>query len=89
MSLETLPWVNSSANTLARLPFPAVGIVAGAVISIAATRVIEKMLYGVSATDPAAFAGVVVLLALVALVASWVPARRASRTEAMDVLRAA
>ena len=65
------------------------GIVAGAVISYWATDAIEKMLFNVSATDPLAFAGVMALLALVAVLASWVPARRASRTEAMEVLRAA
>jgi predicted permease len=67
----------------------AFGILAGASIAFLATRVIEKMLYGVSATDPTAFALVVLLLAAVALIASWVPARRASRMEAMEVLRAA
>lgn len=66
-----------------------IGIVAGALISFWATRLVEKMLYGISATDPTAFAGVILLLAAVALIASWVPARRASRMEAMDVLRAA
>jgi predicted permease len=66
-----------------------IGILAGALISFWATRIVEKMLYGVRATDPAAFAGVILVLAVVALLASWVPARRASRMEAMDVLRAA
>jgi ABC-type lipoprotein release transport system permease subunit len=45
------------------------------------------MLYGVTATDPIAFAGVTSLLAAVALLASWLPARRAARAQAMDVLR--
>jgi len=65
------------------------GIITGALISFGATRVIGKMLYGVSATDPAAFIGVMLLLAAVALVASWVPARRAARADAMEVLRSA
>jgi putative ABC transport system permease protein len=63
------------------------GIAVGAIAAFAVTRTIQKMLYGVSATDPAAFAAVMLLLALVALIASWVPARRAARVEAMDVLR--
>jgi putative ABC transport system permease protein len=46
------------------------------------------MLYGVTATDPTAFAGVVILLTVVATVASWIPARRAARVPAADVLRA-
>jgi putative ABC transport system permease protein len=65
-----------------------IGIAVGLVASYAATRMFESMLYGVSATDPAAFAAVVALLALFALLASWLPARRAARAEAMDVLRA-
>jgi ABC-type lipoprotein release transport system permease subunit len=45
------------------------------------------MLYSISASDPVAFAGVVALLGVVAVGASYVPARRASRIEPMDVLR--
>jgi putative ABC transport system permease protein len=41
----------------------------------------------VSTTDPLAFAGVLVMLCVIALVASYLPARRASRLEPMDVLR--
>ena len=63
------------------------GIVVGALVAYAATRLIAKMLYGISATDPVAFAGVVLVLAAVALLASWIPARRAARVQAMDVLR--
>ncbi|HMC55263.1 MAG TPA: FtsX-like permease family protein, partial [Gemmatimonadaceae bacterium] len=64
-----------------------VGIVVGVAGALAATRVIASMLFDVSATDPVAFGGVVGLLVLVALLASWVPARRASRAQAMDVMR--
>jgi putative ABC transport system permease protein len=63
------------------------GIVIGALGAFAATRLIESMLYGVSARDPLAFAAVVVMLVLVAIVASWLPANRAARVEAMEVLR--
>jgi ABC-type lipoprotein release transport system permease subunit len=45
------------------------------------------MLYSISASDPVAFAGVVALLGAVAVLASYVPARRAARIEPMDVLR--
>ncbi|MEX2152029.1 MAG: ABC transporter permease [Gemmatimonadaceae bacterium] len=63
------------------------GIVIGALAALGATRLIASMLYGVSATDPLAFGAVVVTLTLVATLASWVPARRAARVKAMDVLR--
>ena len=65
----------------------AAGIVAGTAASIAATRLISGLLYGVSPTDPVSFAAVIVLLALVALSATYVPARRAARVAPMDILR--
>ena len=65
----------------------AVGIAVGALASFAATRTIEKMLFGIRATDPLAFAAVILMLAAVAILASWLPARRAARVEAMEVLR--
>jgi putative ABC transport system permease protein len=64
-----------------------VGALVGVVGAFAATRLLAHMLYSISASDPVAFAGVVVLLGAVALAASYVPARRAARIEPMDVLR--
>jgi ABC-type antimicrobial peptide transport system permease subunit len=64
------------------------GIVIGVAASYVVTRMFASMLFGVTATDPQAFGGVVTLLALFAMAASWLPARRAARAEAMDVLRA-
>ncbi|MDB4910314.1 MAG: permease, partial [Gemmatimonadetes bacterium] len=63
------------------------GAAVGAVAALATTRVLKTLLYSVSATDPVAFGGVLVMLCIVALVASYLPARRASRLEPMDVLR--
>ena len=63
------------------------GIAVGAAMSLAATRLVEKMLWGVSATDSVAFGGVIAILIVVALLASWVPARRATRVQAMEVMR--
>jgi putative ABC transport system permease protein len=63
------------------------GIVIGAVTAFAVTRLIANMLFGITPTDPLAFGGVVVTLTAVAIVASWIPARRAARVQAMDVLR--
>ena len=59
----------------------AIGIVIGVVAALAMSRVLRSLLFGVSATDPATFAGVALLLALVAVLASWLPARRAARIE--------
>ena len=51
------------------------------------SRVVSAFLVGVSATDPITFAGVPALLLAVAIVASFVPARRASRVDPVDALR--
>jgi len=64
-----------------------VGATVGALAAFASTRVLGTLLYSVSATDPLSFVGVLVMLCVVALVASYLPARRASRLEPMDVLR--
>ena len=65
----------------------AAGLIAGLLLSLASTRVLETLLYGVSAADPATFAAVTVLLLTVALVAAYVPARRATRISAAAALR--
>ena len=64
-----------------------VGIAAGAAASLGLTRLLGTLLYEVSPTDPAAFVMMVALLTLVALLASWLPARRAARVDVMDILR--
>src|SRR5205807_3073053 len=57
------------------------GIVIGLVGAFVVTRLLGSMLFGVKATDPATYAGVVALLGIVALVASYIPARRAARVD--------
>jgi ABC-type antimicrobial peptide transport system permease subunit len=66
------------------LPGVAVGIVGG----LALSRLLRGMLYGVSAADPVTFVAVAMLLTGVALVAAWLPARRATRVDPMSAIRA-
>jgi ABC-type lipoprotein release transport system permease subunit len=60
----------------------------GVAIALVATHAIQAQLFGVGARDPAVFVGAAVVLLLVALVASWVPARRAARVDPQIALRA-
>jgi ABC-type antimicrobial peptide transport system permease subunit len=66
----------------------AIGVVAGLAGTLALNRVIKSMLFGASATDPLVFAIVTFALATVAMLASWVPARRATRVDPIVALRA-
>jgi putative ABC transport system permease protein len=63
------------------------GAAIGLVICSLVTRVLERVLFGVSTLDVAAFAGVPLLLLLVALMATLIPARRAVRVDPMIALR--
>jgi len=64
-----------------------VGVAIGLAAALVATRSLRSMLYGVSATDPAALAGVSAFLLLLAALASYAPARRAMRVDPVEVLR--
>jgi predicted permease len=66
----------------------AAGLAIGLVGAMLVTRVLASQLYGVSATDPLTYAAVVAVLALVALLAAYLPARRAARVNPMVALRA-
>jgi putative ABC transport system permease protein len=63
------------------------GLLVGVAAALATSRLLESMLFGVCARDPATFLAIVALLALVAAVACLLPARRASRVDPMTVLR--
>ena len=69
------------------LKLSAAGIVVGLAGAFAITRVMASMLVGVNPTDPITFAAIVVLFAMIAVTASWLPARRASRLDPMNAIR--
>jgi ABC-type antimicrobial peptide transport system permease subunit len=63
------------------------GIVIGFAICAAASRFMSVMLYGISPFDPVTFTGVALFLAAIALLACYLPARRATRVDPMEALR--
>jgi len=69
------------------LKLSAAGIVIGLAGAFVITRVMASLLVGVNATDPATYAAIVVLFVLIAMTASWIPARRASRLDPMAAIR--
>jgi ABC-type antimicrobial peptide transport system permease subunit len=63
------------------------GAIVGIGVTLCVTRYLNSMLYDIHANDPATIAGVAILLTLVAIVACYIPARRAMRVDPMVALR--
>jgi putative ABC transport system permease protein len=64
-----------------------IGIVIGLLVAFALTRWMETLLFGVRPTDPLTFTVIAAVLALVALTACWIPARRATKVDPLQALR--
>jgi len=82
LSRDVLRLVLGQAAKLAMM-----GVVVGIAVALALTRLMSTLLFGVSATDPTTFAGVALLLVVVALAASYIPVRRAMKLDPMVALR--
>jgi putative ABC transport system permease protein len=65
----------------------AIGLVAGVALALALGRGLQALLFGIGAADPVTVAGVLAMVALVALVSSYLPARRLSRVDPVTALR--
>jgi ABC-type antimicrobial peptide transport system permease subunit len=87
MALGARP-VQVTGMVLAETAVPlAAGVALGVACALGLTRLAEKMLYGVAPTDPVTFAGASVILTLLALLAAYVPSRRAARMSPVETLR--
>jgi ABC-type antimicrobial peptide transport system permease subunit len=67
--------------------FVLAGLGGGCLLALATTRLIASQLYGVAATDPVMLGASILLLFLVAMLAAWIPAHRASKVDPMVALR--
>ena len=85
--LQRFPSRPRAALVVRLLALALVGSAVGLAASVVATRALEARFFGVRPGDPLTLAAVTVLLAAVALAASWAPARRAARVDPARVLQ--
>jgi len=87
IALGAEPRTVAGAVVLRGVRYAAIGVAIGLAGAFAVTRLMRALVFGVSTTDPATFAGLSVFLILVAALASYLPARQAARTDPMMALR--
>ena len=88
VALGARPWAVTRLVVGRSLRLAALGALIGTVAALATTRLLSSLLYGVRATDPATFVAAVAFLLVVAVLASLAPARRATRVDPVEALRA-
>jgi len=88
LALGAQPWKIIQLVVTEGMMLPLLGLAGGIVAALAATRLLQASLYGITPTDPSVFVAAVGLLVVVSAAACLVPARRATRVNPMDALRA-
>jgi ABC-type antimicrobial peptide transport system permease subunit len=86
MALGAAPSQVAQAVLMQTAVLLAVGTIAGLTVSFAGGQFFSQILYGVSAHDPLTYLGAIALMTVVALVACWLPARRAIRVDPLKAL---
>ena len=87
MALGAQPSSISRMILMEGMKFALIGVAVGLAAALALTRLMSQMIFGVGAFDPLTFAGVSLLLIVIAMAACYIPARRAMHTDPMIALR--